>query len=351
MRKQVRSMKEVTEALQKQLLISTNAAQHLSDEFSGPVLSLLTRTAKNRRSADKDDKIKITREKYAPELRSFALTLQFYSTKAYNYVRETFDFALPHVSTVRSWYAEVNGDPGWNEEAFKALEEKSKRCKAKNKKMPCAVMFDEISIKRHTEFDGKKYHGYVDVGGEIPTSDDKEEATAAMVFMVVSMNDHWKCPVGYFLVNGLSSDELANLVTESLTRLHNIEVDVRSVTFDGPPVHFSMCDKLGAKICDSDPRPWFPHPCAPNKRVYVILDPCHMIKLIRNNWCALKVMRNGKGEDISWYYIEQLYLYQEKEGVVAGNKLRRSHMEWKKNMKVKLAVQVLSRSVADALEF
>ena len=54
MRKQVRSMKEVIEALQKQLLISTNAAQHLSDEFSGPVLSLLTRTAKNWKSADKE---------------------------------------------------------------------------------------------------------------------------------------------------------------------------------------------------------------------------------------------------------------------------------------------------------
>jgi len=77
-----------------------------------------------------------------------------------------------------------------------------------------------------------------------------------------------------------------------------------------------------------------------------------MKKLIRNNWGALKVMRNGKGEDISWYYIEKLYRYQEKEEVVAGNKFRRSHAAWKKkNKKVKLAVQVSSRSVADALEF
>ena len=83
-------------------------------------------------------------------------------------------------------------------------------------------MFDGISIKRHTEFDGNKCHSYVDVGGEILTSDDKE-GTAAMVFMVVSMNDHWKCSVGCFHVNGISSDDLANLVTESSTRLRNID--------------------------------------------------------------------------------------------------------------------------------
>ena len=37
---------------------------------------------------------------YPPELRSFALTLTFYSTKAYNYVRKSFDLGLPHVSVI-----------------------------------------------------------------------------------------------------------------------------------------------------------------------------------------------------------------------------------------------------------
>lgn len=44
-------------------------------------------------------------EQYPPELRSFALTLHFYSLKAYDYVRETFDTCLPHPSTLQNGIA------------------------------------------------------------------------------------------------------------------------------------------------------------------------------------------------------------------------------------------------------
>lgn len=45
-------------------------------------------------------------------------------------------------------------------------------------------------------------------------------------------------------------------------------------------------------------------------------------------------------------------LAQENIGLNLANKLTATHMEWKKNiMKVKLAAQTLSSSVADALEF
>lgn len=40
-------------------------------------------------------------EEYPSEIRVFASMLQFYSTKAYNFVRQTFEKALPYVSTVR----------------------------------------------------------------------------------------------------------------------------------------------------------------------------------------------------------------------------------------------------------
>ena len=58
---------------------------------------------------------------YPDELKSFAMTLQFYLTKAYEYVRETFEMALPHPSQSRSWYAAIDGDPGFTKSAFAAL--------------------------------------------------------------------------------------------------------------------------------------------------------------------------------------------------------------------------------------
>ncbi|CAH2020906.1 unnamed protein product [Acanthoscelides obtectus] len=57
--------------------------------------------------------------KYSPELRCFALTLNFYSSSAYNYVRKIFGKkVLPHPRTVSKWYSVVDGTPGYSEEAF-----------------------------------------------------------------------------------------------------------------------------------------------------------------------------------------------------------------------------------------
>ncbi|CAB3241886.1 unnamed protein product [Arctia plantaginis] len=46
----------------------------------------------------------VKKKQYSPELRKFALTLYFYSPKAYSYIRSTFNTRLPHPSTLRKWY-------------------------------------------------------------------------------------------------------------------------------------------------------------------------------------------------------------------------------------------------------
>jgi len=56
--------------------------------------------------------------KYPVQLRSFALTLNFYSLKAYNYVRKVFKNRLPSPSTIRSWYSNTNGAPGFSQDAI-----------------------------------------------------------------------------------------------------------------------------------------------------------------------------------------------------------------------------------------
>lgn len=51
-------------------------------------------------------------------------------------------------------------------------------------------------------------------------------------------------------------------------------------------------------------------------------------------------------------YIYELYKYQEGIGLHFANKLSKSHIEYKTQiMKVKLAVQVISSSVADAIDY
>jgi hypothetical protein len=77
-----------------------------------------------------------------------------------------------------------------------------------------------------------------------------------------------------------------------------------------------------------------------------------MLKLMRNCLASYGILKDDKGDKVNWNYAEQLYKLQEAEGLRLGNKLKASHMMWtKQKMKVNLAAQTLSSSVADAIEF
>lgn len=87
------------------------------------------------------------------------------------------------------------------------------------------------------------------------------------------------------------------------------------------------------------------------KKVYVMLDACHMLKLARNT-CAAYVITDINGDNINWNYISQLVTFQEEQGLHAATKIRRRHINFKsEKMKVSLAAQTLSRSTSKALQF
>jgi hypothetical protein len=112
-----------------------------------------------------------------------------------------------------------------------------------------------------------------------------------------------------------------------------------------------MMRDLGGKLDPDDMRTYFPHPTCPNQRVHLILDLVHMLKLIRNCLATKKVIKSPSGE-VKWEYIEKLFKLQEKEGLRAGTKLKSQHIEWERNkMKVNIAAQTLSSSVANALDW
>ena len=54
-------------------------------------------------------------------------------------------------------------------------------------------MIDEMSIKKHTEWDGYNLVGYVDIGNGV-IDDSSPPATEALVCMVVCVNGSWKVP-------------------------------------------------------------------------------------------------------------------------------------------------------------
>ena len=80
----------------------------------------------------------------------------------------------------------------------------------------------------------------------------------------------------------------------------------------------------------SDLQTWFLHP-ETDKKIHVIFDVCHMVKLLRNLLVDKKVIcheQNGKLEEIRWWYIESLNRLQDDLGFSFANKLKNQHIEW-----------------------
>ena len=157
---------------------------------------------------------------YPPELWSFVITLKFYSAKAYNYLRKSFDLGLPCASFIWSWYCSMDDEPGFTKDAMTALKAKVLAAKRDAQEVVCALRLHEMVIRKITEWDGKRFRGFINLGTGI-NDDSLPPATDAPVFITVSLNSNWKVPCGYFLVNGLIGNGKADLTKESIAnKLH-----------------------------------------------------------------------------------------------------------------------------------
>lgn len=327
LKRKVFNLHQIVKSLRDKRLLSDNALAVLEKSYAGLPYSIF----KKYINAKKSKGVKIP-----DDIKAFALTLHFYSSKAYDYVRKTFNLALPAPSTMRKWLANVDCEPGFTSTSFNILKSMFANEHYDDKKcMVCSITVDEMSIKKQIEFKGTKTWGYEDCGVGIK-DDSLKPATEAFVVMAVGINSHWKIPLGYFFVNSLTGGEKANIVKEILFRLYEINVKVTSITCDGPIANFTMAEELGARVKNiSDIKPYFLHPCDKYHKIYVIFDACHMIKLVRNNWASLKIIVNGKKEIIDWGYVDMLHQLQQKEGLKFANKLGRQHMQWQQQkMKV-----------------
>ena len=151
---------------------------------------------------------------------------------------------------------------------------------------------DALGIRKHVSWDPKRqcFVGYVDYGAE---SNTEYVASEALVFLVDGIFANWKQPIAFFLTNGISGFNLSQLLKETLERLHDIGVNVVTLTLDSHQSNQSAVKKLGACL-KGDIRSFFPHPSDANKKVYVFFDACHMMKLVRNTLHSFSESNFGK---------------------------------------------------------
>jgi DNA transposase THAP9 len=233
---------------------------------------------------------------YDPLLKAFAMNINFYSNAAYSGLRTTLHNILPHNSTIKRWYSVIDGSPGFTLASLDAI-----KCKVQGNppgtQTLVALSMDEVAIRKHVEWDDstQKMAGYVCF-----TSDVAQVADKALMFMATSINDDWKIPLGYFTVSGLDGEKRSVLLTECLKFINEgcPEAIICTLTFDGDPANLKMVEEMGAKFVDDDLCACFIDPSS-KRVIHIILDMCHMLKLIRNNLSKREVFYY-QHEKIEW---------------------------------------------------
>jgi len=259
--------------------------------------------------------------------------------------------------TLIRWMSSLDGRPGFNRQILQALHDK--HAQDPWQYTLCSIMIDGMSMRSHLEYDPSsgRMVGFTDLGltsvGDVvqDNCDSADLATEALVILVVGLMGYWKAPVAYFLTSKLSSVTQGELMKQVILAVEGIGLSVAAMVMDGLSANVKMVKNFGCNLELGNLNPFFPNPANPLKKIAVIFDACHMVKLMRNTLHSYKAIAiPGKGI-AQFEHFRKLHLTQEEEGLRAGNRLTARHVDFVcQKMKVKLAAQLFSASVAKALE-
>ncbi|XP_063387945.1 uncharacterized protein LOC134673840 [Cydia fagiglandana] len=224
-------------------------------------------------------------------LREFAFFLNFYSPSSYKYILETYNTPLPELKVLYSWYLKDDHYPGLSEKAFKILKEKSSV-----KRQTCTLMLIDIFLNNEG-----RYCDQVDYGhGEYFNFIDK--AVLAYVFVLVSLDEDWKMPIGYIFARNIPAETQAEYIRICLTHCNEAGADVVAVTLENPtPAEYLGCSFDNIRNLKTT----FKHPSC-DREVAVWIDPCLALKSARQTLEVKGVLKDDEGKKIRWNLIRRL---------------------------------------------
>ena len=267
----------------------------------------------------------------------FSLSLWHSSPKCYRLLKTT--FSLPSITTLRRSIRMIDMKPGFHQRVLDGIKEKATTYTLQESLV--VIAFDEMSIKTFLQYDEQtdSVIVYEDLGCSLKSN---KIASYATVFMVRSMLGSWKQPVGYFLTSGpMKSEVIVNKLRECITKVKECGLNPQIIICDQGPNNRG-CNRL-LNVTDGQ---YF---IIGNDKIYFLYDPPHLLKSIRNG-----LLNNGfifNGNDVSFKHIRELYELKKELNIDIAGKLSEKHINLNSfaRMKVNLAVQALSQSVASGI--
>lgn len=290
------------------------------------------------------------RQSYSPEVRNFCIALKNINLATYRFLREEFDNHIPHCLTITAWHvnSDINCDPGIMKHSMDILRRKAAVKREKGETLLGAVLFDEMSIRKHLQWVNDKLLGFEQIPGK--TNLQSDVASEALVFMFSALNDNIRLPIAYyFTTKKIDVTDKMCILKDNLQAIFDCGAKVICITFDGLRMNPHMCELLGAILNVDEFGSFF---YFGENKFRIIFDFSHVEKLIRNNLSNKKVIYDENNNKIEWKYFEQLVNFKDKRNFAFSPNLTQAHIKWQSNpMNVKLAVQTFSASTANAMEF
>ena len=276
--------------------------------------------------------------RWTPLMKSIALSIFHASPKAFGLLKKL--FALPCIETLKCSLRRLNIYPGFSKAVLSAIKMKSQCMSSQDKN--CALIFDEMSIKRALSYDSRRdeIEGLEDLGNGLG----KSIASSALVFLVRGLKTKWKQPLSFHIsTSTIKHDVLRDLICQAIREVRETGLNPVVLICDQGPNNRACLSRL-------DVSPETPYFEVDGKAVHVMYDTPHLVKNIRNNFKAQILMFDGK--PVKWEYVSMFYELDSKRQIRLAPKLRSKHINIPpfKNMNVRLAAQVLSHSVASGIK-
>ena len=311
-----------------------------------------------------------TSVRYHPMIIRYCLALyakspSFYEDIRYNEKTGTGFLILPSQRRLRDYKNYIRPQRGFNKHIIHELNTKIKGFSDVEKLV--VLLFDEIKIQENLVWDKHtgELIGYVDLGDvaiNYATLQKVDElATHMLVFMIRSIVNPFKFTLANFATTGVTSTQLFPLFWKAVA-VCEVECDLKvmAATCDGASPNrkfFRMHSRLSDQDnIDIDVTYKVKNLLSPNRSIYFISDPPHLIKTARNclhnsgSGRHTRYMWNN-GLHVLWSHITDIF-YEDREcGLHLLPKLTYDHVKLSSYsvMNVRLAAQVLSSTVSQVI--
>lgn len=288
--------------------------------------------------------------RFTKQEKIMALSLYKQGPRAYRWLSKI--FILPSPLTLSRLIARAGIKPGLNPNIFSLLTKRANKM-TEHEKL-CMVLFDEISLSPHFEYNRRKdaTSGFVNHG----YGAQRLIADHALVFMIRGVINNYKQPICYTFCSGTTPKyDLKKLINDVISTLQRCGLVVVATVCDQGATNVSAINDL---IKDSREQIIKENKQHVNETFYVngkeivpLFDTPHLIKGIRNNLITknLNCTMDGVEKTASWDHIQQMYEENPAyKGIRLIKNLTEAHVNPKKirKMKVKFATQIFSRTVA-----